>query len=60
MPDEKTSAVHQPGEVAEGGVIEALGVTIDETDRSEFQASLERISELEKAADAKAAHVQLH
>lgn len=59
MPTEASNEVSQPGEVTTQTFAEALGVAIADSDREDFEATLERIAELEKQADAKAAHVQL-
>ncbi len=58
--DTTTTEVHQPGEVTTQSFADAIGVAIAPSDRDEFEATLERIADLEKQADAKAAHVQLH
>jgi len=60
MPTEASNEVSQPGEVTTQTFAEALGVAIGDSDRVDFEATLERIADLEKQADAKAAHVQLH
>lgn len=60
MPSDATTEVNQPGETTTQTFAEALGAAITAHDRHTFEAALDRISELEKQADAKAAHVQLH
>ncbi len=60
LPSDATTEVNQPGEITTQTFADALGIAIAASDREAFAATLERIAELEKQADAKAAHVQLH